>query len=111
MRIEIVPLFAVFMGMQTAAMLLFKYGSAHPSRWLLSFIVANVIGITSTWILMVIYKYLNVNVAMGVAMGGSFLLGQIVLSLVFRSMMTPLQMVSILAISGGMCTLCLGGKA
>ncbi|HEY3377544.1 MAG TPA: hypothetical protein VGL77_08620 [Armatimonadota bacterium] len=105
-----IHLFAVFMGMQTAAMLLFKYGSAHPSRWLPSFILANVIGITSTWILMVIYKQLNVNVAMGVAMGGSFLVSQITLALVFRNALSPLQLLAILAIGGGMFTLCLGAR-
>jgi hypothetical protein len=49
------------------------------------------------------------NIGLGLGAGGAFLLGQIALALLFRSSLSPLQLVGVAAILGGMVCLCLGG--
>jgi len=85
--------------MQVIAQIFFKTGSLHPDKWLLFFILGNVFGASSIWFLMMLYKNMNVNIALALATGGSFLLTQIVLSFVFRSSFNWIQIVGILGIA------------
>ena len=66
--------------MQVSVHLIVKYGSAESQRWWPSFIVANIIGLLSTWLLMLLYKQMHANVALGLAVGLSFMLSQLSLA-------------------------------
>jgi len=57
---------------------------------------------------MLIYKAINPNVALGIATGGAFLLCQVVLTMVFKSKVAPVQWAGITAIVVGMIVLAAG---
>jgi multidrug transporter EmrE-like cation transporter len=82
---------SAFVIMQVLVSIIFKWGSSPKSRWLWSFIVANIIALISTWFLMTAYKYMNTNITYGIAGGATFIITQIVLSLIFKSKMSLAQ--------------------
>lgn len=92
---------ALFIAMQIAAALLFKWGSGTKEHWLAGFVLGNVIGASSIWFLMGVFKQMNPNIAMGICMGGSFLFTQIALMLVFKSHINLLQWAGIGMIAVG----------
>jgi len=99
---------ALFWGMQCVANLLFKWGSTSDSRWLWGFFGGHLFGVSSLWILMVLYKTMNPNVALGICFGGMFLLSQVAIALVFRSGISPVQYAGIAVITAGMILLAVG---
>lgn len=101
---------AVFWAMQSVAMLLFKWGSDTPGRWLAGFLGGNAFGASSIWILMILYRTMNPNVAMGLALGGGFLAGNIAVAIVYRSVLAPIQYFGFLAIAAGMAMVSFGTK-
>lgn len=92
----------VFWIMQAVAQLLFKFGSTAPSRWLFGFVAGNVFGASSIWFLMLLYKSMNPNLALGLGTAGGFLCAQAALACLFRSQLTPLQYVAMAAVAAGM---------
>ena len=99
-----------FWIMQTVAQLLFKYGSTVPSKHTLGFVAGNVFGASSIWLLMLLYKSMNPNVALGLATGGGFLCAQIALAVVFKSSVSPLQYGAMALVSAGMALFAVGVK-
>jgi multidrug transporter EmrE-like cation transporter len=108
MTFRITVYLLVFWSMQLIAQVFFKWGSASESRWLWGFLGGNIFGFSSIWLLMLIYKAINPNVALGIASGGAFLLGQVALALAFKSRVSPMQWVGISAIMIGMIALAVG---
>lgn len=106
-----VGLLAGFFAFQVAANLLFTYGAVHPGRYWLGFIAGNAVGVSSIWFMMQIYQRMNANVGMAIACGGSFVLVQLALFLLFDGRLTLVQWVGIAAIVLGILTTTLGGKA
>ncbi len=102
---KVLVFLAVFWAMQVIAQIFFKWGSLTEPRFLWGFLGGNLFGFTSIWLLMQLYKSLHPNVALGIAVGGSFLLSQVVLMLVFKSRVLPLQWAGIAAIVVGMLAL------
>jgi len=98
----------IFWAMQVVAQVLFKWGSTSESRWLWGFFGGNLFGFSSIWLLMVVYKTINPNIALGIATGGAFLLSQIALALVFKAKVTAMQWAGIVAIMAGMMALAVG---
>ena len=98
----------IFWAMQVVAQVLFKWGSTSESRWLWGFFLGNLFGFSSIWLLMLVYKTINPNIALGIAAGGAFLLAQIALALAFKSKVTLMQWAGIVAIVAGMMALTVG---
>jgi len=98
----------IFWMMQVIAQVLFKWGSSSESRWLWGFFGGNFFGFSSIWLLMLMYKTINPNVALGISTGGAFLLGQIALALAFKSKVTLMQWAGIVAIVVGIMALAVG---
>lgn len=98
----------IFWVMQVVAQVLFKWGSTSESRWLWGFFGGNLFGFSSIWLLMLVYKNINPNIALGFAFGGAFLASQIALVLVFKSKMGLMQCVGVVAIVIGMIVLLIG---
>ncbi|MEI6503957.1 MAG: hypothetical protein WCP21_23340 [Armatimonadota bacterium] len=101
----------IFWAMQAVAQLIFKYGGATPGRWVPCFIFGNVIGASSIWFLMLLYKQMNPNLALAIGTGGGFLAAQAALAVVFRVPLVPQQYVGAAAIILGMMLFALGTKA
>ena len=99
-----------FWLMQAAAQVLFKYGSAHPGKWILGFICGNVFGASSIWFLMLLYRSMNPNVALGLGTAGGFLCAQTAILLIFRSCVSPVQYIGMAAVSVGMVLFITGNK-
>jgi len=107
--IHIALLLGVFWTMQTVAQLLFKWGSLSDSRWLTGFLFGNLFGFSSIWLMMLVYKVINPNIALGLATAGSFLLGQLAISAVFETALASLQWFGMVVIVTGVMLLAAGG--
>ena len=91
-----------FWAMQAGAQIVFNYGSTAPQRFVPCFIGGNVVGASSIWLLMLLYKTMNPNLALGLGTGGGFLCAQAALALLFHHHLTPVQYVAMVAIAAGM---------
>ncbi len=91
----------LFVASQAICQVVFKYGSLTQGAAVPHWVMANVIGVAGSYILIVLYRKMNVNVAMGVAFGLSFLVTQIVLAVVFRSRLSGIQGAGVLLITLG----------
>ena len=103
-----VLIIGAFWAMQVVAQLFFKWGSAADARWLWGFLGGNLFGFSSIWLLMLVYKAMNPNVALGICAGGSFLVSQVALAWVFRSGISAVQWAGIGAMVVGMLMLAMG---
>lgn len=99
-----------FWCMQSATVLLFKYGGTAPGRWLPCFLIGNTVGVTSTLLWMALFRHMHANLAMSLAVGGAFLFGNLALLLVFHTRLTPVQVLGVAAIFSGMLCLSLGAR-
>ncbi|MGI6609892.1 MAG: hypothetical protein ACOX4G_05185 [Limnochordia bacterium] len=99
--------FLVFWAMQVVAVLLFTYGGRYPEHGLKALLVGNAIAVPSIFFLMKLYGLMNVNVAYGVAIGGAFLIAQVMISWVFRSPLSGLQWAGVAGMCGSMLLLAL----
>lgn len=100
-----------FFVLQVLANLLFKYGSVHPVRYWLGFVIGNAFGMSSIWFMMQIYQRMNANVGMAIAGGGSFLLVQLALFFCFDGRLNAAQWLGIAMILAGIVTTTLSGTA
>lgn len=66
-------------------------GSLHDEQWLYSFFVGNLFWFSSIWLLMLVYRELHPNIALGLATVGAFLLSQIAIVYFFKSYMSLTQ--------------------
>ncbi|MDO9543041.1 MAG: hypothetical protein Q7J98_12065 [Kiritimatiellia bacterium] len=98
----------LFWAMQVIAQLLFKWGSDTPGRWAWGFFGGHLFGVSSIAFLMLLYKTMDPNVALGLCLGGSFLAAQVALAIVCRSGLALTQYAGILAITVGMIMLAIG---
>lgn len=100
-----------FWVMQALAQIIFKFGSDVPARFLPCFIFGNVFGASSIWLLMLVYKHMNPNLALGLGTGGGFIAAQAALYLIFRTNLSAVQYVAVVAVAAGMALFALGNKA
>ncbi len=103
-------LLVVYWATQGVAGVLFKFGSTSEARWVPSFVAGNLICAASIWFMMLLYRTMNPNVALGLGVGGAFLTIQFAIVLVFKSGLSLMQYGGLLAITAGMLLLTLGGK-
>jgi len=108
MTLRIAVCLLIFWLMQVIAQVLFKWGSMSEPRWIWGFLGGNVFGFSSIWLLMLVYKAINPNIALGIATGGSFFLSQVVIVFAFKSKVLPVQWIGIAAIVIGMIVLAAG---
>jgi len=108
MTIRILIFLVFFWVTQIIAQIMLKWGSTSDTRWLWGFLSGNTLSILSLWFLMLIYKNINPNVALGIAIGGSFLLCQVALALVFRVKVLPIQWFGVATIVAGILMFCIG---
>ena len=105
-----IVLLAIFWAMQVAAVYFFKLGGTAPGRWVPCFLAGNAFGLTSTWLLMLIYQSMNINVALGLATGIAFMLSQIFMGVIFKSSLSPLQLAGVITTIAGVFMLSFGAK-
>ena len=104
-----------FWAMQIFANVAFKYGSrgevGRSRRWWVGFISGNVVGASSIYFLMQIYKLMpaNSNLAAVLAGSGGFVGSQLLLARLFHSRLAPLQWVGIALVTLGTVVATLAG--
>ncbi len=99
-----------FWAMQAIAQVIFKFGTTAEPRFVPCFILGNVFGASSIWLLMLLYQCMSPNLALGLGTGGGFLCAQAALALLFKVSLTPLQYVGAVAVAAGMALFSIGAK-
>ncbi len=79
----------MFLLFQVIANLLFKWGSSAPGHYWWGFALGNAVGVTSIVFMLGMYRVMPVAAVIAVGTGGTFLLNQIVMNLLFRETLTP----------------------
>ena len=74
----------LFLTFQIAAHLLFKWGSLVSQNYWWGFILGNLLGITSIIFMIGMYKSLPAASAIAIGMGGTFVLNQLFMFLIFH---------------------------
>ncbi|MCL2461240.1 MAG: hypothetical protein FWF44_01120 [Defluviitaleaceae bacterium] len=103
-------LIAIYYGINTCAFAATVFGGKSDAWWWPCFILSNVIGMTGTWVLMRLYKVMNVNTATAVTLGGGFLIIQFVVALLFKSRLSVIQYAGVLVIASGLFCMVRGEK-
>jgi len=106
MTVNGAALLSLFCLMQGAITLLMKYGGSVPGRWWACFAAANVLTMASIGVMMAIYRQMNANSAMGIAVGFSFVVGQAALSLVFKQPVSACQLAGLVCVFAGVLLFC-----
>ena len=101
-RFGIVGILSLYYTFNAVAFIITIIGGTHDTWWLPCFIISTSIGISNTWVLMQLYKRMDVNTATAVALGGGFLLTQIVTALIFASNLSALQYLGLGLIAAGL---------
>lgn len=91
----------LFLSLQTGAHLLFKWGSASPRLFWWGICLGNALGILSTVILTRLYKIMPAALAVAIGIGGTFLLIQLVMFIVYREPLTPWALLGLALIFTG----------
>ena len=111
MRFAAIPWLALFWAMQVGANVFFKYGTTAPGRYWIGFVAGNALGASSILVMMKIYSLLQVNLALALAGGGTFLAVQLALALLFREGLNWQQCVGIATVMVGMVVVSLATPA
>lgn len=100
----------VFWIMQAGAQIFFKLGALHPDKHVLHFILGNIVGASSTALLIVLYKLMAPGPALALAGGGAFVAAQLALVALFRAQLNLAQYGAMMLIAAGMALFALAGK-
>lgn len=103
-------LFGYFL-LSLLASLCTKEGGTDAQHWVRYFIISNILGITSTALLMGVYSRMQVNLAMVLATSGTFALVQLTFWLLYHSSLTWLQGGGIVLVGLGTVLAACTGKA
>ncbi len=74
----------MFLLFQVVANLFFKWGSLAPSHYWWGFALGNAVGMTSILFMLGMYRAMPAAAVIAVGTGGTFLLNQVVMRLVYR---------------------------
>ena len=79
----------MFLLFQVVANLFFKWGSLAPNHYWWGFALGNVVGATSIIFMLGMYRAMPAAAVIAVGTGGTFLLNQVVMRLVYREPLSP----------------------
>jgi len=91
----------MFLLFQVIANLFFKWGSLVPSHYWWGFALGNVVGATSIIFMLGMYRAMPAAAVIAVGTGGTFLLNQIVMRLVYREPLSHAAMAGLVLIFTG----------
>jgi multidrug transporter EmrE-like cation transporter len=92
----------LFLAFQVVANLLFKWGGLAPRNYWWGFVLGNAVGMTSILFMIGMYKALPAAAVVALAAGGTFLLNQIAMKLVYREPLHLAAVVGMALIFAGM---------
>ncbi len=91
----------LFLAFQVAANLLFKWGSSAPHLYWWGFILGNAVGMTSILFMLGMYQNLPAANVVAIGTGGTFLLNQIAMFLVYHEKIQTGALIGIVLIFAG----------
>lgn len=91
----------LFLACQIVANLLFKWGAVSPSHYWWGFALGNAVGITSILFMMGMYRHLPAANVVAIGTGGTFILIQLAMYLVFREKIQPMAILGFVLIVAG----------
>ena len=91
----------MFLLFQVIANLFFKWGSMAPQHYWWGFALGNAVGVTSIIFMLGMYRSMPVAAVIAVGTGGTFLLNQVVMYLVYREPLSPAAAVGLVLIFAG----------
>jgi len=109
--VSIVAFLVLSWACQACALSVFKLGSLHPDYRLYCFVAGNVVGVTGTWFMILLYRHMSVNVATGLLLGGGFLVSQLSMSIIYHSRVNLVQWAGIVCIAVGMALVAIYGTS
>jgi len=92
---------AMFLLFQIIANLFFKWGSMSPQHYWWGFVLGNAVGMTSIIFMLGMYRAMPAATTLAIGAGGTFLLNQLVMYLVFREPISPAAAVGLCLIFVG----------
>lgn len=93
---------SLFVLFQVVANLAFKWGSLEAWRFWWGFFLGNLVGASSIWFTMQVYRELSPNMAFTLCSGLTFVAVQVALRVVFGAPLHPLQWLGLALAVGGM---------
>ncbi|MDR0473823.1 MAG: hypothetical protein LBH43_09180 [Treponema sp.] len=105
-----VILLAIYYVISSSAFVVSVFGGSSETLWLPCLIVSTAIGMSGTWVLMQLYKKMDVNTATAVSLGGGFLITQIAVALLFKGNLSAIQYAGVLFIAAGLFCMVKGGQ-
>ena len=91
----------MFLAMQVAANLFFKWGGSSPELYWKGFIFGNLIGASSILFMILMYRSMPAALVIAIGTGGTFLLNQLTMFLVYRERISPAACVGLALIFCG----------
>lgn len=91
----------MFLLFQVIANLFFKWGSMAPQHYWWGFALGNAVGITSILFMLGMYRAMPAAAVIAVGTGGTFLLNQVVMYLVYREPLSPAAAAGLVLIFAG----------
>ena len=91
----------MFLLFQVIANLFFKWGSLVPSHYWWGFALGNAVGMTSIIFMLGMYRAMPAAAVIAVGTGGTFLLNQIVMRLIYHEPLSPAAMAGLALIFAG----------
>ena len=92
---------AVFLFLQVVANLLFKWGGTAPNHYWWGFILGNAVGVSSILFMIAMYRDMPAPIVIAIGTGGTFLLNQVIMFLIYREHLTPLAWTGVFLILAG----------
>lgn len=100
----------MFLCFQVVAHLLFKWGSVNPQNYWYGFILGNIVGASSIIFMLGMFKSLPAASVLAIGTGGSFILNQIFLNLVYHEKVNYIGIIGIILIFAGILTVAFSGN-
>ena len=91
----------MFLLFQVIANLFFKWGSMAPQHYWWGFALGNAVGVTSIIFMLGMYRSMPVAAVIAVGTGGTFLLNQVVMYIVYREPLSPAAAAGLVLIFAG----------
>ena len=95
-------LLVIYWTIQVLQQILVKYGSLHRDYEWYAFIASTLVGVPAMFLIMKLYKYMQANLAYGLAVGGGFLACQAALMVYAQVRLSAVQWLAAAMIAVGM---------
>lgn len=102
--------FAAFWICQISSSILFKLGGQYPKYHWHALIIGNIILLSASWFLVMLFKNVSQPIVIALCSGGTFISVQLAMALYFKIPLSWIQILGVLVIVAGMILVTFGDK-